>query len=61
MTPSGVQINVALEPVDMRYSFDRVSGLVTERAGYEARSGALLVLSGRRRAASATRASASAV
>lgn len=26
MIPSGVQIFVALEPVDMRWSFDRLAG-----------------------------------
>lgn len=30
MIPSGVQIYVALEPVDMRYSFDRLSGIAKE-------------------------------
>ena len=49
MMPTGVQIYVALEPVDMRYSFDRLSGLVAERVGYEARSGALFVFFGKRR------------
>ncbi len=49
MIPAGVQIYIALEPVDMRYSFDRLSGLAKERVGYEARSGALFVFFGRRR------------
>ncbi len=49
MIPSGVQVFVALEPVDMRYSFDRLSGLVKEQIGYEARSGALFVFFGKRR------------
>lgn len=49
MIPSGVQIYVALEPVDMRLSFDRLSGLAKEQTGYEARSGALFVFFGRRR------------
>jgi transposase len=49
MIPAGVQIYVALEPIDMRFSFDRLSGLVTERVGYEARSGALFVFFGKRR------------
>ena len=35
--------------IDMRYSFDRLSGLAKERVGYEARSGALFVFFGRRR------------
>lgn len=49
MIPSGVQIYVALEPVDMRYSFDRLAGLAKEHVGYDARSGALFVFFGRRR------------
>ncbi|HSY22803.1 MAG TPA: IS66 family insertion sequence element accessory protein TnpB [Polyangiaceae bacterium] len=49
MIPSGVQIFVALEPIDMRYSFDRLSGLAKEQVGYEARSGALFVFFGKRR------------
>ncbi len=49
MIPAGVQVYVALEPVDMRYGFERLSGLVRERVGYEARSGALFVFFGKRR------------
>lgn len=51
MIPAGVQVFVALEPVDLRYGFDRLAGLVRERMGYEARSGALFVFVGRRRTA----------
>jgi transposase len=47
--PSGVEIYVALEPVDMRLSFDRLSGLAKEEIGYDARSGALFIFFGRRR------------
>ena len=43
MIPSGVEIYVALEPVDMRLSFDRLAGLAKERVGYDARSGALFL------------------
>jgi transposase len=49
MIPAGVEIYLALEPVDMRLSFDRLAGLAKERIGYEARSGALFVFFGRRR------------
>jgi transposase len=49
MIPSGVEIYVALEPVDMRLSFDRLSGLAKEQVGYDARSGALFIFFGRRR------------
>jgi transposase len=44
-----VEIYVALEPIDMRLSFDRLSGIAKEQVGYEARSGALFVFFGRRR------------
>ncbi len=49
MIPAGVEIYVALEPVDMRLPFDRLSGLAKERIGYDARSGALFIFFGRRR------------
>ena len=49
MIPSGVEIYVALEPVDMRLSFDRLSGLAKEQIGYDARSGALFIFFGKRR------------
>jgi len=49
MIPAGVQIFVALEPVDMRLGFERLGGLVRERIGYEPRSGALFLFVGRRR------------
>lgn len=51
MIPQGVQVFVALDPVDMRYSFDRLSGFAKEHIGYDARSGALFVFFGRRRVA----------
>jgi len=47
--PQGVQVFVALDPVDLRCSFDRLSGIAQEQVGYEARSGALFVFYGRRR------------
>jgi transposase len=49
MIPSGVQVFVAIEPVDMRYGFERLSGMVRERMGYEPRGGSLFVFVGRRR------------
>ena len=39
MIPQGVQVFVALEPVYLRYSFDRLSGFAKEHIGYDARSG----------------------
>jgi transposase len=47
--PHGVQVFVALDPVDLRCSFDRLSGIAKEQVGYDARSGALFVFYGRRR------------
>jgi transposase len=47
--PSGVQVFVASTPIDLRFSFDRLAGLVTEQVGYDARSGALFVFFGKRR------------
>jgi transposase len=52
MIPSGVQIYVAIEPVDMRLSFDRLADIAQERVAYDARSGALFLFFGRRRDAS---------
>lgn len=49
MIPAGVEIYVALEPVDMRLSFDRLAGLAHEQVGYDARCGALFIFFGRRR------------
>jgi transposase len=49
MIPSGVEIYVALEPIDLRLSFDRLGGLAKEQIGYDARSGALFLFFGRRR------------
>jgi len=48
MIPSGVQVFVALEPIDMRWPFDRLAG-AAERVGYDSRSGALFIFFGRRR------------
>jgi transposase len=49
MIPRGVDIFVGLEPIDLRWSFDRLSGIVAERVGREPRSGALFVWFGKRR------------
>ena len=49
MIPRGVEIYVGLEPIDLRWGFDRLCGAVTERIGRRARSGALFVFFGRRR------------
>lgn len=49
MIPSGVQVFLAFEPVDLRCGFDRLSGLALERMGYNARCGALFMFFGKRR------------
>ena len=51
MMPHGVDIFVALDPIDLRWSFDRLAGLVADRVGRQARSGALFVFFGKRREA----------
>jgi transposase len=51
MIPSGVEIFVGLEPIDLRWGFDRLAGLVEDRVGRVARSGALFVFFGKRRTA----------
>lgn len=48
MIPHGMEVYVALDPIDLRWGFDRLAGVV----GRGARSrGAMLVLFGRRRTA----------
>lgn len=49
MIPHGVEVFVGLDPVDLRWSFDRLGGLVQERIGHDVRSGALFIFFGRRR------------
>lgn len=49
MIPHGVEVFVALDLIDLRWGFHRLSGVVTERLGREARSGALFVFFGKRR------------
>lgn len=51
MIPRGVEVFVALEPVDMRWSFDRLSGIAEERIGRPSRSGALFLFFGKRKTA----------
>jgi transposase len=47
--PHGVEVFVAVEPVDMRFGFERLGGLVRERMQREPRSKALFVFFGKRR------------
>jgi transposase len=51
MIPHGVEIFVGLEPIDLRWGFERLAGLVEERLGRPTRSGALFVFFGKRRTA----------
>ena len=51
MIPHGVEIFVGLDPIDLRWSFDRLCGIVQERIEHSARSGALFVFFGKRREA----------
>ena len=49
MIPHGVEIYVGLDPIDLRWGFDRLRGVVGERVGRDARGGSLFVFFGRRR------------
>ena len=51
MIPHGVDIYFGVEPIDLRWGFDRLCGVVTERIGRRPRSGAVFVFFGRRRSA----------
>jgi transposase len=49
MIPAGVEIFVGVEPIDLRWGFDRLAGTVEERLGRKPRGGALFVFFGKRR------------
>ena len=49
MIPHGVEVFVVLDTIDLRWSFDRLSGLISGHLGREVRGGALFVFFGRRR------------
>lgn len=49
MIPRGVEVFVGLEPIDLRWSSDRLSGIVAERIAREVRGEAMFVFFGRRR------------
>jgi transposase len=49
LIPHGVEVFVGLDPVDLRWGFERLAGLVTAKVGRDARSGALFVFFGKRR------------
>ena len=48
MIAHGLPIYVALEPVDMRYGYERLGGMVREKMQAEPRSRALFVFVGKR-------------
>lgn len=49
MIPHGVEIYLGIEPIDLRWGFDRLCGIVSERIGRRPRSGAVFAFFGRRR------------
>lgn len=51
MIPRGVEIYLGVEPIDLRWGFDRLCGIVTERIGRRPRSGAVFAFFSRRRTA----------
>lgn len=51
MIPSGVEVFVGTCPIDLRWGFDRLAGVVQERLGRMPRSGALFLFFGKRRTA----------
>ena len=51
MIPHGVEVFVGLDPIDLRWGFDRLAGMAEERVGRSSRSGALFVFFGKRRSA----------
>lgn len=51
MIPAGVEVYLALQPIDLRWGFDRLATLVSGHLGRDARSGALYVFFGKRREA----------
>jgi transposase len=48
LIPAGVEVFLGVEPIDLRWSFDRLAGLCLDRLGRPSRSGALFVFRGRR-------------
>jgi len=51
MIPHGVEVFVGLCPIDLRWGFDRLAGVVHEQLGRMPRSGALFLFFGKRRTA----------
>lgn len=51
MIPRGVEIYLGLEPIDLRWGFDRLCGVVSDRIGRRPRSGAIFAFFSKRRQA----------
>ncbi|TMQ03159.1 MAG: transposase [Deltaproteobacteria bacterium] len=51
MIPHGVEVFVGLDPIDLRWGFERLSGVIAEKLGRSSRSGAMFVFFGKRRTA----------
>jgi len=51
MIPDGVEVFVGLDPIDLRWGFERLSGVVADKLGRSPRSGALFVFFGKRKSA----------
>jgi transposase len=49
MIPADVEIYVALQPIDMRLSFDLLSGLVRDRMRGDPKNGSIYVFFGKRK------------
>lgn len=49
MIPSGVEIYLAVGAIDLRWGFNRLTGVVAEHIGRDVRCGALFLFFGRRR------------
>lgn len=47
--PHGVEIYLGVEPIDLRWGFDRLCGVVADRIGRRPRSGAIFAFFGKRR------------
>lgn len=51
MIPAGTEVYLAVEPIDLRAGFNRLSGIALEQLECDPRSGALFVFIGKRRTA----------
>ena len=49
MIPAGTAVFLALDPIDLRCGFHRLSGIARETLGYDPRSGAVFVFFGKKR------------